>query len=217
MILLCCCVVLQGCRNATRPSTQKNNLVENQPVPTRTEEASTNRSSWQKPDLVLSKLGDIEGKSIADIGTGTGYFAYRMAYKGAHVIAIDVDADMLDLMQNFKVNLPSTVAQNLKTRLVPPDDPKIMEEEADHAIIINTIAYIDNRPTYCAKVRNGLKPGGSLMIVDFKYQDLDIDAPPLEQRVPIGTLQSELKKAGFNDIEVDDQSLQYQYIITATR
>ncbi|MCK5367834.1 MAG: hypothetical protein KAQ62_04755, partial [Cyclobacteriaceae bacterium] len=31
----------------------------------------TERGSWQNPDLVIEKLGDLSGKIIADIGSGT--------------------------------------------------------------------------------------------------------------------------------------------------
>ncbi len=37
------------------------------------------RRSWQNPDLVLDKLGNLDGKVVADIGAGTGYFTFRLA------------------------------------------------------------------------------------------------------------------------------------------
>ncbi|MBK7700753.1 MAG: hypothetical protein IPJ39_19500 [Saprospiraceae bacterium] len=45
------------------------------------EESSVNigRAIWQKPGLVIEKLGDISDKVIADIGAGTGYFSLRLA------------------------------------------------------------------------------------------------------------------------------------------
>ncbi|NJO92951.1 MAG: hypothetical protein HC831_31295 [Chloroflexia bacterium] len=39
------------------------------------------REKWQKPDLVIDKLGDLSNKTIGDIGAGTGYFSFRLAKK----------------------------------------------------------------------------------------------------------------------------------------
>ena len=39
------------------------------------------RGIWQKPNMVISLLGDLEDKTVADIGAGTGYFTFRIVPK----------------------------------------------------------------------------------------------------------------------------------------
>src|SRR5262250_2336948 len=46
------------------------------------------RKEWQKPDEVIAGLGPLSGKTVADIGAGTGYFSFPTAARGAKVIAI---------------------------------------------------------------------------------------------------------------------------------
>ena len=174
------------------------------------------RSSWQKPELVVDILGDIEGEKIADIGAGTGYFVYRLAYKNAKVLAIDIDEDMIAFIEAFKENLPKQVQNNIETRLALPNDPKLTTQEVDKAIIINTISYISDKKQYLQRLRNGIKSGGMVMILDYKNRIIDIPAPSMEDRVSIGALQTALTTAGYINIEVDDTSLDYQYIIKAT-
>jgi len=58
---------------------------------------SPERDAYQQPAKVLEYIGDVTGKKILDIGAGTGYFAFKLAAKGAEVIAGDVD----DRFQNF--------------------------------------------------------------------------------------------------------------------
>ena len=48
------------------------------------------RAQWQKPDEVIASLGPLDGKTVADIGAGTGYFAFPIAKKAAKVMAIDI-------------------------------------------------------------------------------------------------------------------------------
>lgn len=176
---------------------------------------TSSRSTWQKPDLILNRLSPLEDKTVADIGAGTGYFTYRLAFKGAKVIPIDVDKDMISLMEGYIENLPSEIGNRITPRLVNPDNPSLSKGEVDIAIIINTIAYIQDRVNYLSLLKTGIKKRGKLMIVDYKTRDLNIPAPPLSERLAIGVLQKALRSAGYTDIIVDDSSLDYQYIIEA--
>ena len=40
---------------------------------------SPTRDYWQNPDLVIEKIGSLNGKVVADVGVATGYFTFRMA------------------------------------------------------------------------------------------------------------------------------------------
>ncbi len=173
------------------------------------------RSSWQKPELVVNKLGNLDGQVVADIGAGTGYFVVRLARKNAKVIAIDIDTAMINFVDYIKESLPTEVQENISTRLAKPDNPMLEDGEVDKVIIINTISYIDDLEKYLNIVKKGIKPTGSIMILDYKNKIIDIDAPPLEDRVSIGRLQTYLAQAGYKNIIVDDTSLDYQYIVTA--
>ena len=205
-------LVFLGCKN-DRTVTLFDIEKKNEFVPKAEVATNIGRSSWQKPELVIDKMGDITDKTIADIGAGTGYFAYRLAYKGANVIAIDVDPEMISLMDGFTANLPSEVAQRIDTRLAKVDDPLLQPEEVDAAIIINTIAYIEDKSGYLMTLHNCIN-NGYVMIVDYKDKGLDIPAPPLEERVSSSDIQKHLQSAGFKNIEVDDSTLEYQYIVT---
>ena len=66
------------------------------------------RDAWQKPHEVVMALGLKEGDAIADIGAGTGYFAFRFAHHvGAtgQVYAVDVSPDMI-LHMNRQIPRP---------------------------------------------------------------------------------------------------------------
>jgi len=173
------------------------------------------RSSWQKPELVLQKLGDVSGKTIVDIGSGTGYFTFRLAHLNAKVIALDIDQKMLDFINGFKENLPKDIQGNISTKLGKADDPQLDNEIADAIIIINTITYIEDLDEYIRTIKPSLKPGGMLMIVDFKVMASDLPAPLEEDRIPEKLVEELLKDAGYSIIDADDTSLEYQYIITA--
>lgn len=173
-----------------------------------------NRYVWQKPDLVLDYLGDIEGRTIADIGAGSGYFTLLIPQRGAKAIAIDIDSNALNGIEETMhlPNYPAELRKNIELRLVQEDDPKLGPEEVDVVMIINTITYIQDRPDYLAKAMAGIKPGGKILVVDFKTRRIPLNIPR-DQRLPLYQIEEELFQAGFINIVADDCSLSYQYLI----
>jgi ubiquinone/menaquinone biosynthesis C-methylase UbiE len=175
----------------------------------------TGRDSWQKPELVIDAIGNTSNKIIADIGAGTGYFTFRLAFSAQKVIAIEIDQQMIELIELFRVNLPPEIKERIETRLVNPTNTGLQDNEVDIAVIINTIGYIKNPVSYLIKLKKGIAMDGSIAIVDFKNKYLTIDAPPMEDRIPSDSIVSYLRQSGFKDIEINDKTLDFQYIITA--
>ena len=171
---------------------------------------SPERDAYQKPEKVLEYLGDLSGKTIMDIGAGSGYFSVKLAKQGAQVIAADVD----DEFQAFlKDRIEREELQNLTTRKIPYDSPGLKDGEVDMVLIVNTYHHIEDRPEYFARVKTGIKENGKLVVIDFF--DADIPVGPKHHKISIDTVISELKKAGYTQFEVNVSLLPYQYIITA--
>ena len=174
-----------------------------------------NRHVWQKPEKVVALLGDLQDKSVADIGSGTGYFTFRIALKAKKVIAIDIVDDYLKILENLKQKLPQEFRDKIETRIGKPNDPLLKQGEVDIAVIINTFSFIQNKEEYLKTILKDLKPGGKIFIVDFKMKNLPIEAPDQSQRLPMYKLEELLAEAGFKNIQSDDTTLDYQYIVVA--
>jgi SAM-dependent methyltransferase len=178
---------------------------------------STNRVLWQKPEMVINLLGDLENKTVADIGAGRGYFALRMASKAKKVIAIDIDPRFINYVDSIKTReLPPEIQPRLETRLAEPDDPNLNPEEADIVLIVNTYMYMKNRVEYLKNLKNGIVPGGTLLIIDFKKKRTPI-GPPSQFRIPLYQVEEELYEAGYVNVRTNDTALDYQYLIMAEK
>jgi ubiquinone/menaquinone biosynthesis C-methylase UbiE len=174
------------------------------------------RNIWQKPEMVISMLGDLNGKTVADIGAGSGYFAFRLTPKAEKVIGIDIDPGFISFLDSMKVRLPESYRDRFESRLAQPDDPMLRPGEAHAVIIVNTYAYIDNRTQYLKTLYKGIAPRGRLLIVDFKKNDIPV-GPPDHFRITLNDVRRELVSAGFKVVQVDLESLDYQYIIIAEK
>ena len=172
-----------------------------------------NRAIWQKPDMVINLLGDLEGKTVADIGAGTGYFAFRMVPKARRVIAIEIDPRLVNFMDSVKIHLSETLRFRFETRLGKPENPLLAPAEADAVTIVNTYGYIENRVEYLKILRKGMSKGATLLVIDFKK---DLPVGPSEQfKASLLTVENELQKAGFEMVRQDTRSLDFQYIVVA--
>jgi SAM-dependent methyltransferase len=177
----------------------------------------TNRVIWQKPEVVINLLGDLSDKTIADIGAGTGFFALRLAPLSRKVIAIDIEPKFVDYLDSIrKLELPADIADRLEARLGETQDAGIKPQEVDVVLIVNTYMYIANRVEYLKKLRNGIRPKGKILIVDFKKKRTSL-GPKTEIRIPQFQVEEELNSAGFRILQSNDTSLDYQYIILAEK
>ena len=174
------------------------------------------RHIWQKPEIIMSLLGDVSDKTIVDIGAGAGYFSFKFVKYAAKVIAVDIDERMIRLMNEEKRYYPDHLRIKFEARLAKSDDPLLAQDEADIVFVANTYAYIEHRVEYFSNILKALKPKGQIMIVDFKMKHTPI-GPDLKYRIPLGQVENELIQAGYHIIKSDDSSLDYQYILLAQK
>ena len=88
---------------------------------------SPKRDAYQKPEKVLDYLGNVQGKTIMDIGAGSGYFSVKLAAQGAKVIAADVDDKF---QEHIKKRIQENNLTNIETRKIPYDSPNLNKEES---------------------------------------------------------------------------------------
>ena len=174
---------------------------------------SPERTAYQEPDKVLAYIGDLKGKKLMDIGSGSGYFSFRFAKKGANVVAADVQEEFLAYVKD-RITKEDVSPGSVTQRKISYTDPFLNDKEMDIIFLCNVYHHIENRQEYFTKVKKGLSMGGKLVVVDFFKKDLPI-GPPMDHKIDQETVKSELEKLGFKNIKLDEKLLKYQYIITA--
>jgi len=171
------------------------------------------RDAWQKPDAVVALLGDVQDKVVMDIGSGSGYFSFRLAEAGARVICADVDERFLAYISE-QMEARRIAPDRMMLRHIPYDSAQLSTAEVDLVLIVNTYHHIEDRLRYFAEVRAGLKPGGKLAVVDFFKHATEV-GPPEDMKLAAPVVIDELRSAGFSRFETDRTTLPYQYVIQA--
>jgi ubiquinone/menaquinone biosynthesis C-methylase UbiE len=169
------------------------------------------RDAYQKPHEVITALKLKEGEVIADIGAGSGYFTFRLAHHvgtTGRVYAVDVSSDMIlhlnRLMRDLKVT-------NVVTTLCAPDDPLLTDASIDRFFICDTWHHIENHDRYLALLKKMLRPGGQVVMIDFKKAETPV-GPPMPMRIDRDDLVKEMERNGFL-LETEHTFLPYQYFL----
>ncbi len=172
------------------------------------------RTIWQKPYEIISLLGPLEDKVVADIGAGSGYFTYRFIRVAKKVIAIDIEPKLIEMIQQEREFYKPEIQQKLEARLALPDNPGLQKNEVDVVFLCNTYCYLHDRVKYLSALKNKFRSGGRIMIVDFKKKMTPIGPDP-QVRLDQFQVEKELIEAGYKIRMSNDILLDYQYVIIA--
>jgi SAM-dependent methyltransferase len=172
------------------------------------------REGFQKPEQVVEAFELKPGMKVADVGCGSGYFTVKIAGEigpEGKVWAIDAWQDMLDYLDR-RVQIEGFT--NVELVKVERDDPQIPKGEADLILMVDVYHYIKERVAYGEKLREGLAPGGRLIVVDYIPKTLEERpwGPPPSQNMSEEELTSDLEKAGFRKVKQHD-FLPEQYFV----
>jgi ubiquinone/menaquinone biosynthesis C-methylase UbiE len=169
------------------------------------------RDAYQKPHEVLMALDLKAGETIADIGSGSGYFTLRFA---AHVgdtgrvFAVDIDPEMIRYL-NRRVR--DAGVRNVQTILAEPDDPLLPDASVDRFVVVDTWHHIEKPVDYLGLMKKMLKPGGRVVMIDFQKKPLPF-GPPLEMKIAREDLIRQMEANGFR-LTQEHTFLPYQYFL----
>lgn len=169
------------------------------------------RVQEERPDEMLDSLKIEPGMTVADVGAGVGYHALKMAERvgpDGLVYATDVQPQMLRML-----NQRARRAQisNVKPVLVTQDDPGLPTGEVDLILMVDVYHEVSNPEATLRGLRAALKPGGRLVLVEFRAEDPNVPIKP-EHKMTIAQARAEVEPNGFRFKEVLD-FLPWQHII----
>jgi arsenite methyltransferase len=153
-------------------------------------------SSKSKPAEVLKALELRNGQTVADIGSGGGYFALRFAEivgSEGHVFAVDIDQDFLEFIKN---SAKEKSLGNVETVVAAKDAAVLPEKGLDLIFIRNVCHHLPDRPEYFRKLKAALKPEGRVAIVEYRGGGFSFHML-FGHYVPKETIIKEMEQAGY--------------------
>lgn len=150
---------------------------------------------WSKADRVVKTLALRKGQTVADLGAGGGYFSVLLAREvGSQgtVYAVDISRRSLNYIKRYA---KQHNVSNIKTVLAAADNPHLKKKSIDLVFTRNTYHHINNRVAYFRRLKQTLKRGGRVAVIDYLPRVYSSHSTPEKKIV------SEMKAAGYRRVK----------------
>lgn len=127
---------------------------------------SPGRDQRLQLERVMDMLGITPGKTVADIGAGSGWFTVRAARRVTHtgaVYAVDINPKAIDYIQQRAERERLT---NIKTILGRSDNSLLPANSVDSVLLLKTYHEVARPVELLTSLRQSLRPGARVGIID---------------------------------------------------
>ena len=148
-------------------------------------------------DCVMDVLAISPGKSVADIGAGSGWFTMRAAQRVTNsgtVYAVDINPEAIDYI---KARAAKEHLDSVKTILSQPDDPELPVNSVDSVLLLKTYHEVARPVVLLRNLRVALRPGARMGVIDRTGNGADHG---VQKEVVI----REAKQAGYRLVKEHD-------------
>ena len=163
-------------------------------------------------EAVIAFAGVTPGMSVADIGAGEGYYTVRLSRTvgpRGRVLAEDIVPETRD---RLGLRVQREGLDNVAVRLGLPDDPKLPAASFDRIFLVHMYHEVEQPYPFLWHLRDGLKPGGLVLVVDAKR-------PVKRHGMPPALLECEFASLGLTKLREAalDGADSYMVLYAATK
>ena len=172
------------------------------------------RDAFDHRQQILDACRIEPGMSVADIGAGTGLFT-RMFSKSVgpagRVYAVDISDEFVE---HIRKQAEGEKLANVTPVLCTPDDVNLPPASVDLAFVCDTYHHFEYPARTLASIHKALKPGGALILIDFRRIEGVSSAWTLSHvRAGQEVFVREIVDAGFRQVEEKPDLLDESYFI----
>ncbi|MFF8290203.1 class I SAM-dependent methyltransferase [Streptomyces sp. NPDC016309] len=128
----------------------------------------------------LRMVGDVRGKSVLDLASGTGFYSREFRRRGAaHVLGIDISGEMVAVARKLEERDPLGV----RYEVGDVSALRTFERPFDVGLAVQLLNYAPDIATtelMCRNIHRSLKPGAELFLLN-QSPDFRFDGPTPER------------------------------------
>ncbi|HEX8033685.1 MAG TPA: methyltransferase domain-containing protein [Ktedonobacterales bacterium] len=166
------------------------------------------------PESLLRDLGLKQGDTVADIGSGPGFFtipAAQIVGERGLVLAADVQGEMLSAVKGRVTEHGLTNVRVVKTS---ETDVPLPPESCDFVLLAFVLDEIEQRSRFLHRVARLLKPDGRIVVLEWNKEE-QTEGPPIEDRISEEELTADAQAAGLRISESRELN-DHQYLCVLT-
>ncbi len=123
------------------------------------------------PELIVNEFGLMSGMTVADFGSGAGYFTIIMGErvgKEGRVYALDIMESALDSVREKASAIGLENIEMVRTNLEVMGSSGLTDQSQDVVLLANILFQSDKKSDIVKEAKRVLKDNGSLIIIDWK-------------------------------------------------
>lgn len=195
-VLLCLAALLASCRS--EPAQQRFPEPQRPVAPIVADAFSTEdaRDRLGEFDRVVELAGVESGMWVADVGAGEGYYSIRLSPvvgRRGRVLAEDIVPEVRDRLAQ---RVQREALDNVAVLLGEPDDPRLPPRSLDRVFLVHMYHEVASPYAFLWHLREALKPGGRIIVVDA-------DRPPNRHGMPPELLRCEFAAVGIEMRQIE--------------
>lgn len=169
------------------------------------------REREERCSLMLANLGVKPGMTICDMGCGNGFHTLQLAKmtgeKGM-VVGVDVQPEMLGLLRD---RMEEQGIENIIPILGSYHNPHLPVGTIDLVLLVDVYHEFSHPEEMLVAMRASLKPGGQIVLVEFREEDPKVPIKPLHKMSRV-QINKELTANGFKLVSEFDK-LPWQHMM----
>ncbi len=168
------------------------------------------RQKEERTNLAIQKMPVIKNSVVVDIGAGTGYYTFKIAPRipEGMIFAEDIQDEMLHYLANRRDQLKLKNVEIIKGN---EHSLPLSKGIIDLALLVDVYHEFLYPAEMLASIRNALKPGGKILILEYRAEDADVPIKTLH-KMSLVQVTKEFKAAGFK-LVTDDEFLPWQHYL----
>jgi ubiquinone/menaquinone biosynthesis C-methylase UbiE len=162
-------------------------------------------------EQLLRELDIRPGMTVCDLGCGNGFYTLRLAeLSGASgkVYAVDIQPEMLDMLRE---RAKAAGLDNIVPVLGTAISPRLPPASQDLVLLVDVYHEFSHPAAMLKAIRQSLKPGGRVALVEFRAEDPEVPIKPLHKMSKRQMLK-ELRANGFELVRQYDE-LPWQHLM----
>ena len=123
------------------------------------------------PDRIINEFGLKPGMSVADFGSGAGYFTILAASKvgkEGRVYAFDIMESALDSVREKAKSAELDNVEIVRTNLEVAGGSGLSDQSQDVVLLANILFQSDKKSDIVKEAKRVLKDNGTIIIIDWK-------------------------------------------------
>jgi ubiquinone/menaquinone biosynthesis C-methylase UbiE len=133
-----------------------------------------NRNQEEDCQTLLKALKVRPGQTVCDMGCGNGFYTLELAKlvgEKGRVLAVDIQPEMLSMLNQ---RTKQAGLKNVEPILGTLIDPRLPDAAVDLILLVDVYHEFSHPEHMLQAMRKSLKPGGRVVLVEFRLEDPEV-------------------------------------------